>query len=192
MWDKLGATIGLLIGICLIIFRKIFAGFIIQKQLEERATPKRKKYHQQLKEMKIEGILHKGLEVAAILVGVGFVLINIPEFLPQAKKFVAYLLGFFVLSFLAAGAAVFVELITIFRFLWRNVRKYTRERYPDWSCNVKSSSGSDKLNAVSSGPIDDPVLQALQKKATIYSIISFVVLFAIFLVAFYIIFRLSS
>lgn len=193
MWSKPGAIIGLVIGCCMIIFRKRYTGLIIRKQLEERATPKTRKYRRQLKEMQFEGILHKVTEIMAIVVGVGFILLSIPEFFPQTEKYVRYFIGFFMLSFFAAGAAAFVEFTFISNFLLRNVRKYTRERYGDWYQSVQNSSGSDKLNALRNGePEEDPALHVLRKKAAIYTVVCFVTLFVIFLLAFYTIFRVTS
>jgi len=189
MWDKLGTSVGLVIGVCLIIFKKRFADLIIRKQLEERVTPKRMGYHQQLKEMKFEGILHKGLEIAAIVFGAFVVLMSISKFSPQVDKYIRYFIAYSMLAFFAACVAAFVEFLLLFRFLWRNVHGYARQRYGDW---YQSVQGSDKLNAVSAGPTDDPVLRALQKKATIHSAVCFVVLFVIFLFAFFTIFRLTS
>lgn len=192
MWDKLSAILELAIGIYLIFFRKNFANITIEKQLKERKTPKSLEYQRQLKEMKGEGMLHIGIEVMSIVVGTGFVLLSISDFFPQTNKYVTYLLGLFALSFFAAGAAALVEFLLLFRFLWRKVRKYTLDRYPDWHCSVKNSSGSDKLNTIRSGPTDDPVLRALEKKAIIYSIVCFIPLFAFFLLAFYTIYRVTS
>jgi hypothetical protein len=192
MWDKLGAILELAVGCYLIFFCKRASALIIRKQLEERTTMKTKELRQQLKEMQLEGILHKILEVMAIVIGVGFVLLSISGFFPQAKKYVAYLLGLFALSFFAAGAAALVEFLLLFRFLWRKVRKYNFDHRPPWHRSVQNSSGSDKLNITKSGPTDDPILRALEKKAIIYSIVCFIPLFAFFLFAFYIIYRVTS
>lgn len=192
MWDKLSAILELAIGIYLIFFRKNFANITIQKQLEEIKTPKALEHQRQLKAMNGEGILHKVLEIMAIVIGVGLVLLSISGFFPQAKKYVAYVLGLFALSFFAAGAAALVEFLLLFRFLWRKVRKYTLDRYPDWHCSVQNSSGSDKFSAIRSGPTDEPVLRALEKKAIIHSIVCFIPLFAFFLLVFYTIYRVTS
>ncbi len=193
MWDKLGPILGLAIGCYFIFFRKSAGNLMIRKQLEERTTPKAKEYQHQLKEMQLEGILHKIVEIAVMTVGVGFVLLSIPElFFPQARKYFTYLLVFFMLSLFAAVAAALVEFTLISRFLFRNVRKYTRERYGDWYQSVQNSSGSDKLNAVKSGPTDDPILHTLRKRATIYTVVCFVALFIIFLLVFYTIYRVTS
>jgi len=192
MWDKLSAILELLIGCYLIFFRKKAASIIIRKQLEERTTLKTKEYQLQLKEMRLERILHKILEIMAIVIGMGFVLLSISVFFPQAKTYVAYSLGLFALSFFAAGASILVEFLLLFRFLWRKVRKYNVDHYPDWYRSVQNSSGSDRLSIVKNGPTDDPVLRALEKKAIIYSIVCFVPLFAFFLLAFYTIYRVTS
>jgi hypothetical protein len=192
MWDKFGALISLLSGVYLIFFRKSFANMIIQKQLEERKTPKALEHQRQLKAIKGEGMLHKGIEVMSIVVGTGFLLLSISEIFPQTNKYVTYLLGFFALSLCAATASAFVELFLLFRFLWRKVHKYTLDRYPDWHCSVQKSSGTDKLSAIRNGPTNDPVLRALEKKAIIYSIVCFIPLFAFFMLVFYTIYRVTS
>ncbi|KPL23607.1 MAG: hypothetical protein AMJ75_05775 [Phycisphaerae bacterium SM1_79] len=191
-WDKFGAIIGLVIGVYLILFRKNFANMIIQKQLEGRKTPKTLEYQQQLKAINGEGMLHKGIEIMAIVVGTGFLLLSISEIFPQTNKYVKYLLGLFALSLCAATASAFVELFLLFRFLWRKVRKYTLDHYPDWHCSVQKSYGTDKLSAIRNGPTDDPVLRVLEKKAIIYSIVCFIPLFAFFMLAFYIIYKVTS
>ena len=192
MRDKIGAILGLVIGIYLIIDRKSFANTIIRKQLEENTTPKTLEYQRQLKAMNGEGMLHKVIEVMSIVVGTGFLLLSISDFFPQTNKYVTYLIGLFALSFFAAGAATLVEFLLLFRFLWRKVRKYNLDHYPNWYRSVQNSSGSDKLSSVRSGPTDDPVLRALEKKAIIYSIVCFIPLFAFFLLAFYTIYRVTS
>jgi hypothetical protein len=193
MWDKLGAIVGLLVGCCLILLRKRYTGLMIRKQLEERTTPKTRKYRQQLKEMKFEGTLHKVLEIAAIAVGVGFVLFSIPEFFPQTERYVRYFIEFFILSFFAAGAAALVEFKFISHFLLRNVHKYTGERYGDSYRSLEISSESDKMDVLrNGGPKDDPVLHALRKKAAIHTVVCFVALFVVFLLAFYTIVRVTS
>jgi len=192
MWDKLGAIVGLVIGCCMIIFRKSWADLFIQKQFEEHTTPKKIEYHQQMKEMKLEGILHKGLEIVSIAVGIFLILMSAAEFFPQAGKYIGYFIAYSLLAFFAACAAGLIELKFIAPFLMRNIHKYTRERYGNWYRSVQNPSKSDKLNAVSDGPTDDPVLHALRKRATIYTIVCFVALFVIFLLAFYTIFRVTS
>jgi hypothetical protein len=192
MWNKLGAILGLTIGCCMIFFRKSYTGPIIRKQLEERTTPKTRKYRRQLKEMQFEGILHKVIEVMSIVVGSVFLLFSISDFFPQTNKYVTYIIGLFFLSFFSAIAATLVEFLLLFRFLWRKVRKYNLDHYPDWYLSVQKSSGTDKLSAVRKGPKDDPVLRALEKKAIIYSIICFIPLFAFFLIAFYTVYRVTS
>ena len=87
--------------------------------------------------------------------------------------------------------AALVELTLIFRFLWRNVRKYIQDR-DNLSWTVQNSSGGDRLNAVSAGRSDDPVLRSLQKKAIVYSIICFIPLYVFFLFAAYAIIRVTS
>lgn len=192
MWDKLGSIIGLVIGICLILFRKGFGNIIVRKQLKERTTLKTMKNRWQLKDVKGEGILHKGIEIIVIVVGMGFILLSISELFPQTNKYITYSIGFFMLSLCAATATILVEFLLLFRFLMRNVHKYTREHYGDRYRSVKNSSVSDKLNATSEETTNDPVLQALEKKAIIYSIVCFIPLFAFFLFAFYTIYRLTS
>ena len=191
-WDKFGSFISLVIGVFLVFFRKKFVNMIIKKQLEERRTPKALEYQQQLKAIKGEGMLHKGIEVMAIVVGMGFILLSISELFPQTKNYVRYLLGLFALSLCAATASAFVELFLLFRFLWRKVRKYNLDHYPDWYWSIQKSSGTDKLRAVRNGPTDDPVLRKLEKKAIIYSIVCFIPLFAFFLLVFYAIYRVTS
>ena len=191
-WDKFGAFIGLVIGICLVFFRKSFVNMIIQKQLEERTTPKTMKYRRQLKEVKGEGILHKGVEIMVIVVGTGFILLSISEIFPQTNKYVTYFIGFFMLSLCAATATTLFEFLLLFRFLTRNVRKYTREHYGDRYLSAQNSSVSDKLNATSKEPTDDPVLRALRKRAAIYIVVCFIPLFAFFMLAFYTIYRVTS
>lgn len=165
---------------------------IIQKQLEERKTPKALEYQQQLKAINGGGMLHRGIEVMVIVVGTGFILLSISEIFPQTNKYVKYLLGLFALSLCAATASAFVELFLLFRFLWRKVRKYNLDHYPDWYYSVQKSSGTDKLSTVRKGPKDDPILRALEKKAIIYSIVCFIPLFAFFMLAFYTIYRVTS
>lgn len=193
MWDKLGAIIWLIVGCCLILFRKSFVRLMLRKQLEERDTPKTREYLRQLKETKLEGMLHKGLEIALVVFGVLSILGSIPElFFPQGRKYFVYILGFFALSLFAGGAAALVELLLLFRFLWGKVRKYTIERYPDLSKSIEGSTGSEKLNAIRSVPRDDPVLRALERRAIIYSIVCFVPLYLIFMFVFYVIYRVTS
>jgi hypothetical protein len=192
MLEKPGAIIGLLIGACLIVFRKSFADLIIRKQLEEGATPRRAEYRRQLKEMKLEAILHKGLEIAAIAFGVLAVLISISELFPQTQKYIHRFIIYFFLSFFAAGMAAIVELRFLFRFLWRRVRKYTIERYGDSYPSLHDSSASDKLNAIRAVLSDDPILRALERRAIIYTVVCFIPLFVIFLAAFCTIIRLTS
>jgi hypothetical protein len=192
MWDKLGAILGLAIGCYFIFFRKSVGNLMIRKQIEERTTPKALEYQQQLKAIKGEGILHKVIEVMLIVVGTGFLLLSISEFFPQTNKYVRYLIGLFGLSFFSAIAATLVEFLFLFRFLGRKVRKYNLDHYPDWYWSVHKSSGTDKVSAARRGPKDDPVLRALEKKATIYSIVCFIPLFAFFLIAFYTIYRVTS
>lgn len=185
----------LVFGICLIILRKRFPSFLIRKNLDEIATPRAKKGRrdlQQLKEMKLEGVLYKTLEIAAIIFGVLLILISISEFFPKTEKYIDSVIVYFMLSLFAAGAASIVELIFIFPFLWKKVRKYTLDRDGILSQNVQNSSGTDKINAAMSGPTDDPVLRALQRKAIIYSIICFVPLFLIVLFAFCTLYILTS
>lgn len=192
MWGKAGAIIGLFIGVCLIIFRKRVRSLYLKKHFEEHTTSKKIEYQKQMQEMKLEGIFHKGLEVVSVTAGMFIVLMSAAEFFPQAGKYIGYFIAYSLLAFFAAGAATLVESLLLFRFLWKNVRKYVRERYGNWYRSVETSSGSDKLNAVRSGPTDDPVLHALRKRATIYSVVCFVALFVIFLLAFYTIFRITS
>ena len=191
-WDKFGSFISLVIGVFLVFFRKNFVNMVIKKQLKERKTPKALEYQQQLKAVRGEGILHKILEIMAIVVGTGFLLFSISEIFPQTNKYVTYIIGLFALSFFAAAAAVLVEFFLLFRFLWRKVRKYTLDRYPDWHWSIQKSSGTDKLKAINNGPTNDPVLRALEKKAIIYSIVCFIPLFAFFMLAFYTIYRVTS
>lgn len=191
-WGKFSAIIGLVIGVYLIFFRKSFANITIRKQLEERKTPKALEYKRQLKAIKGEGILHKVIEGMSIVVGTVFLLLSISEIFPQTNKYVTYIIGLLYLSFFSAIAAALVEFLLLFRFLWRKVRKYTLDRYPDWHCSVQKSSGTDKLSAIRDGPTRDPVLRALEKKAIIYSIICFIPLFAFFMLTFYTIYRVTS
>jgi len=192
MWVKLGAIIWLIVGCYLILFRKSFVRLMLRKQLEERDTPKTRECLRQLKETKLEGMFHRGLEIALVVFGVLSILGSIPElFFPQGRKYFTYILVFFALSLFAGGAAALVELL-LFRFLWRKVRKYTIERYPDLAESIEGSTGSDKLNAVRSVPRDDPVLRALERRAIIYSIVCFVPLYLIFMFVFYVIYRLTS
>jgi len=192
MWSKAGAIIGLFIGFCLIIFRKRVRSLYLKKHFEEHRTPKKIEYQKQMQEMKLEGIFHKGLEIVSVTAGMFLVLMSAAEFFPQASKYIVYFIAYSLLAFFAAGAAALVGLTLLFGLLWKNVQKYARERYPDWYRSVKASSGSDKLNAVRSGPTDDPVLHALRKRATIHSVICFIALFVIFLFVFYTIFRVTS
>lgn len=192
MWNKFGALIGLVIGIYLIFFRKNFRNMIIKKQLEEIKTPKALEYKRQLKAIKGEGILHKVIEGMSIIVGTVFFLFSISEIFPQTNKYVRYIIGLLYLSFFSAIAAALVEFLLLFRFLWRKVRQYNINQYPDWYWSFQKSSGTDKLNAVRNGPKDDPVLRALEKKAIIYSIICFIPLFAFFMLVFYTIYRITS
>jgi len=190
MWDELGTILGLVIGCCLIVFRKKVVDFIIRKQLKEQATPKAEEYHRKVKETKFEGILHKVLEISSIVFGVFLILAGISEFFPpQATK---YVIGLPVAAFFAAGVAAFVELKFIFHFLWKDVREYTRNHYRILHQSIQNSSGTDKINAASSEPTDDPILHALQRKAIIYSVICFIPLFLIILFAFCAIYRLTS
>jgi hypothetical protein len=191
MWHKPYAIILLLIGAGLLIFRKRFADLIIRQQLENMATPKSIQSRQQLKEMKLEGSLHKFLEIAAIVFGTLVLLISVSRFFPQTKKYIIYILTYSMLSFLAGCVAALIELKFLFRFLWRRVRQYTIDRYGDSCPGLHSSSASDKLNAIRAVPRDDPILRALERKAIIYSIVCFIPLFVIFLAAFYTIFRLT-
>ncbi|UCC22581.1 MAG: hypothetical protein JSW23_00460 [Planctomycetota bacterium] len=191
MWDKLGVIVGLLIGINLIIFRKRFVRIMVRKQLDERTTPRTKEYRHQLKEMKLEGVLHKGLEIAAIVFGVLLVLMSIPEFFPAADEVVSYILEFLILSLFAGCAAAIVELLVLFRFLWRKVKGYTQELYDDSLQSVQGSCGSDIPSAVRSVPTDDPVLRGLQRRAIVYTVICFTGLYVVFLVALYAIIRLT-
>jgi hypothetical protein len=192
MWDKLGAIVGLLIGISLIIFRKRFVHLMVRKQFEERTTPGTKEYRRQLKEMKLKGVLHKGLEIAAIAFGVLLVLISIPEFFPAADKGIGYILEFLILSLFAGCAAAIVELLVLFRFLWRKVKGYTQERYGDLLQSGQESCEGDMVNAVRSIPTDDPVLRSLQRRAIMYTAICFGALYVVFLVALYTVIRVTS
>jgi len=192
MWDKLGAIVGLVIGVCLIIFRKRVRSLYLKKQFEEHTTPKRIVYQQQMKEMKLEGIFYKALEIISIAVGVLLILMSAAEFFPQADQYIGYFIAYSLLAFFAACAAGLVELKFIAPFLMRNIHKYTRERYDNWYQSVQSPSKNDKLNAVRSEPTDNLVLRALQRKAFIYLVVCFVVLFVILLFAFYTIFILTS
>ena len=111
MPDKPNAILLLLIGACLVVFRKRFADLMIRKQVEETATTKRIQYRRQLKEMKLEGILHKVLETAVIVFGTLLLLISVSEFLPQTNKFITCFIAYSMLSFFAGCVAAFVELI---------------------------------------------------------------------------------
>ena len=192
MWDKPGALIGLLIGISLIIFRKRVRSLCLKKHFEEHTTPKKIEYQQQMQEMKLEGIFHKGLEIVSIAAGMFLVMMSAAKFFPQLGKYIGYFIAYSLVGFFAACAAALVELKFFFHFLWRHVRQYTIDRYGDSYPSLHNSSGSDKLNAISALPRDDPTLRALERKAIIYSIVCFIPLFVIFLAAFYTIFRVTS
>lgn len=193
MWDKLGLIIWLVIGCSLIIFRKRVPALFIRKQFEERPTPKKTEYLRQLKEMKFEGVFQKVFEIVALAFGVFIVLGIIPELIfPQADKYIRYFIAYSMLSFFAACAAGLVELKFIAPFLTRDIRKHTQERYGNGYQSIQNGSGSDKLDTTKSEPTDDPVLRTLRRKAFIYLVVSFVVLFAIFVSAFYTIFIITS
>jgi len=186
MQDKLVQIFGILLGVCLIIFRKKLFRLLIKKQLEEKPTQKKTEYLNQIKEMKFEGVLQKGLEILAIILGSFLVIFNtIKLFFPALDRYALYLLRIFAISPFAAGLAILVEYILIFRFLWRKVHKYTQAQYPDWYSSVQNSSGSDKVNAVGAGPTDDPALLMLQKRAGINTLVIFVALFIIFIAVIY-------
>lgn len=192
MWEQLGAIVALLLGINLIIFRKRFVRIMVRKQLEERITPRTKEYRRQLKEMKLEGVLQKGLEIAAIIFGVLLVLMSIPKFFPTADKIVGYFLEFLILSLFAGCAAAIVELLVLFRFLWRKVKTYSQERYGDLLQHVQCSSQSDMLSAVRSMPTDDPVLRRLKRRAIVYTMVCFGALYVVFLVTLYTVTRVTT
>lgn len=194
MWDRLGGIVGLLIGTCCILFRKSISRLFIRKQIEEGASQRAKKTKesfQKLKEMKLEGILRKGLEIISIAFGVLLVLMSISEFFPQTGNYIGYFIAYFLLAFFAACVAGLIELKFIAPFLMRDIRKYTQER-DNWPWIVKHSSGSDSPHAMNTGPTDDSMFRSLQRKFLIYLVVSFVVLFVIFLSAFCTIFRLTS
>jgi len=144
-----------------------------------------------LKEMKLEGILRKGLEIISIAFGVLLVLMSISEFFPQTGNYIGYFIAYFLLAFFAACVTGLIELRFIAPFLMRGICKYTQER-ESLSWTVQHSSGSDGPHAMNTGPTDDSMLRSLQRKFLIYLVVSFVVLFAIFLSAFWTIFRLTS
>jgi len=200
MRENLEGIILMVIGCCLIIFRKGVAELFIRKQIIEREelvgeeTPKTKKVKedfQKLKEMKLEGVLHKGLEIVSIAAGIFLILMSAAEFFPQAGKYIGYFIAYFLLAFFAACAAGLVELEFIAPFLMRGINKYKKER-DNQSWIAKHSSGSDGPDDINTGPINDPILRSLQRKFLIYLVVSFVVLFAIFLSAVYTIFILTS
>jgi len=191
--DKIGAIIGLMIGIFLIIFRKKFPDLLIRKQLGERATPraeKAKRNLKQLEEIGLKGVLHRTLEIVPIILGVFLILMGISEFFPaHATK---YIIGLPVAAFFAAIIAAFFELEFLFPFLWKDVQKYIRDYHGILHQDIQTSSGTDKIKAAMSGPTDDPTLCALQRKAVIYSVICFIPLFLIILFAFHVIYILTS
>lgn len=145
-----------------------------------------------MKEMKLEGIFYKVLEIISIAVGVLLILMSAAEFFPQADPYIGYFIAYSLLAFFAACAAGLVELKFIAPFLMRNIHKYSREHYDNWYQSIQGPSQNDKLNTVRSEPTDDPVLRSLQRKASIYLVVCFVVLFVILLFAFYTIFILTS
>jgi hypothetical protein len=191
MIENPGAIICLLIGGSLIVFRRGFADLIIQKQLEEGTTPERVEYSLKLKEMKFKRILHKGLEIVSIVFGIVLILMSISELLPKIDKYIRYFLTYAILTFFAAAVAILAEVFLLFRFLWKNVRKYVRDRYGEGYQNVKSLCKTNMPNAVNT-EMNGPVLRALQRKAAIYTVICFIPLFIIFLIAFCTLFLLTS
>lgn len=192
MWDKLGAIILLVIGCCLILFRKRIGPLYMRKHFEEQKTPKRIEYHSRLKEMKFEGVLLKGLEIAAIIFGIFIILMGTSKFFPQADKYIRYFITYFMLTFFAACVAAIIELKFIAPFLMRDVRKYTQDNYGISNHSVQNNPKSDKLNTTKSASTEDPVLRALRRKSFIYLIISFVALFTTFASVFYAVFIVTS
>jgi hypothetical protein len=192
MLDRPGYIIGVLIGSCLIIFRKRIAEIIIRKQLEDRATPNRMEYRLQLKEAKLEGILYKVIEIAATVFGIVLILMSISKLFPKIDRYILYFLAYAMLTLFAAAVAIVTEVSLLFRFLWKNVRKYVNDRYGLSYQNVQNSYITDIRDAVNKEMANDPVLRALQKRATVNTIICFIPLFIIFVFVFFMIFRLTN
>ena len=190
--DKPGALIGLLIGLILIVFRKRIRSLYLKKHFEEHITPKKVEYQHEMQKMKLEGIFHKGLEIVSLAVGMLLLLMSAAKFFPQTSKHIGYFIAYCLIAFFAACAAGLVELIFIAPYLMRNVRKYTQERYGNGYQTTPGFFRDKKLNATGNELMNDLVLKSLQKKALVHLIASFSALFAIFLLTFCIIFRLTS
>lgn len=187
MQYKLIAIIGLVVGLCLIIFRKKLRNRYLRKHFEEKLAPKKLEYRQQWEEMELEGILHKGLELVAIVFGVFVILMSISELFTPVGKYIRYFITYSILTFFAACVSILIEFKLLSSFLLRNVHNYYQEHYGN-SHQWNKLFGSVKINASNSEAKHDRVLRNLQKKATVKSIICFVPLFTIILSIFLFIF----
>lgn len=192
MWDKLGAIIMLVIGCCLILFREKTSSLYIRKHFEGQRTPKRIKYKNQLKEMKFEGVLFKGLEITAVILGIFIVILGIFKFSQQADKYIRYFTVYFMLILFAACVAALIELKYIAPFLMKDVHKYTQDNHVILNNRIQNNPKSGGPDVTKGTSEEDSVLRALQKKSFIYLIVSFMVLFTTFAFIFYAIFMVTS
>ncbi len=190
MYVKISAIIGVITGLCLIIFRHSFSKSILRGQIDKSKKEKNIENFKRLKEMRLDGFLSRFLGIQVAFIGTVLVLMYIPTFFPQSRRVIYTIVEFLVFSVFSVGGAGLILGTLLRRFLFGKIEKYMHEKQ---ALQVFTSNGSVRnfpeicgSNAENGEKIEDPILKALQKKSAIKAIICFVILYLIFLSSFFI------